>query len=125
MLVGSVYCLALIVLGSGVVLGLCVFSCFGVLKCDGCSLIMFHSHCVSVFRECCMAVLLQDTGEVNKGVQQGHLGSVLPAEKWNTGASKVVWSCRWVPGKGLQPIRPLVALTRPLVIPPGKAVELQ
>lgn len=65
----------------------------------------------------------QDGGP-NKEVLQAHLASVIPPEKWATVCTGVVWLVRWV-SKGLQPIRPVVALTSDIQVSPGKAVELK
>ncbi|CAK9118015.1 unnamed protein product [Durusdinium trenchii] len=52
------------------------------------------------------------------------MAGCLETTRWATPYTKVVWSVKWS-ARGLQPIRPVIALTTPLVVPQSKAVELK
>ena len=66
----------------------------------------------------------QAGGPVN--IPASQLASSIPAEEWKSWATEVTWMTRWPPtaSKGLQPVRPIVLMTRDLVIPQQSAVQL-
>ena len=56
---------------------------------------------------------------------QAMAGSLIPPEQWNTKFTKMLWVVKWLPKKGLQPIRPQVNWLAPdTVIPAGKTLLL-
>lgn len=62
---------------------------------------------------------------VAKVIQQSHAASALPVACWETAISTVAWVVKWVPGKGLQPVRPIVVATQAVKVPANKAIELK
>ena len=65
----------------------------------------------------------QESDGPNREVLQAHLASTMLPEKWRTPCTEVAWIMRWVQ-KGLQPVRPTVALTVAIEAGPGKSMEL-
>ena len=53
-----------------------------------------------------------------------HLAGVLRPSSWNTDFTHVTWVLRWVGGKGLQPVRPIVAVKTKFRIDGKKVVQL-
>ena len=60
----------------------------------------------------------------NRAVIAEHLGSVVTSSVLNSGALRIVWSAKWIPKKGLQPVRPVVATMSPVEIPPLSFVKV-
>ena len=65
-------------------------------------------------------------GRATRGIAtQAMAGSLIPPEQWNTKFTKMLWVVKWLPKKGLQPVRPQVNWLAPdTVIPAGKALLL-
>ena len=56
---------------------------------------------------------------------QNTAGSLIPPEHWNTNFTKLLWILKWMPKKGLQPIRPQITWMAPdTTIPASKALLL-
>ena len=56
---------------------------------------------------------------------QATAGSLIPPEHWNTNFTKLLWILKWMPKKGLQPIRPQITWMAPdTTIPASKALLL-
>ena len=56
---------------------------------------------------------------------QATAGSLIPPEHWNTTFMKILWLMKWIPKRGLQPLRPQVTWTGPeTAIRASKALRL-
>ena len=66
------------------------------------------------------------SGSATKAIAtQATAGSLIPPEQWNTKFTAVHWIVKWLPKKGLQPVRPRVTWVAPSTrIPAGKALRL-
>ena len=66
------------------------------------------------------------SGSATKAIAtQATAGSLIPPEQWNTKFTAVHWIVKWLPKKGLQPVRPQVTWVAPNTkIPAGKALLL-
>ena len=73
---------------------------------------------------------LKIKGEADPNKEQNipanHIAGAIPADSWNTWATKVGWLTRWPPtaSKGLQPVRPVILMSRDLLIPESSTVKL-
>ena len=54
---------------------------------------------------------------------QGHAGSALPPSRWDTELTRIVWTVKFHPAKGLSPVRPQVVLKCDLKVNSLKVVQ--
>ena len=52
-----------------------------------------------------------------------HLAGTIDSASWATTASRIIWAVKWT-ARGLQAVRPIVALVQEVRLPPQSAVEL-
>ena len=64
-------------------------------------------------------------GQKKKVVSQTHIAGAIPHKAWRTRATGITWIMKWVPNKGLQPLRPQVVFCGQVVLPPRTVVELE
>ena len=60
----------------------------------------------------------------NRKVIADHLANALTAHLWNTDYMGITWIMRWVGGKGLQPVRPIVVLRYQVQVDPETFIGL-
>ena len=64
----------------------------------------------------------KSTSTTGSEALSNRLGALIPANCWKSHCMNIVWAVKWVP-TGLQPVRPLVCLTCPITLAPGKALD--